>query len=682
MADTNPNLTLTVDPATLVHKQYIDKAYMIALWNRIKAIPDNTNFTIVDAEGTIWTPAQVTTIKGHLQALYELIKGIEDENKEHTTLSTPIAKLGNENISIIDLNPETVDGKLTYTLKLSQSFTDIIDDITTFYNGLVKHDDVVVTDSPVDDFESSGSLKVGDKTISVSIPANPAAALLGGEHTDKGIKVKTNQSDKKVGEPLVTVTPGNVAKDVESVTTGGKVFDAIKSNLTDEGQKVHKTVEFGVGTLLPGSITITTSNVPANEVADVTFSPVVTTKYGTKTLTNTILATDGYVEDKLAGLNSEYGLEGNDSTGDKVELKSGANNIYSGTLTLTEKIDGTPSTTPKTVSISIDATQFVADAFLSDCQIVTIEGVKNLRLIVTLADGTTKNIDVPMDQFDDPLKESDSVKISDENNLVNVETSGYVITDAEGNLTLDSENQFAKAESTTGLENPTNLASKKYVDSKKNLNSTEVSLSSTTTGVVNVDGTTATINKFGQDATISVKENAEADAKDFKVAVPELKTTDALTSKNVVTTIDAEGKISVTTNEESVQGGTAALAQAGYVDERVASITYTDDDETTLIDSNNKLNLFVEDEYFEVGTNGLDIKSGKLATDPQSTSENPTNLVTLSEVNSVLSANGISLTSSKNTLQITPNTSTPTSRGKSFKVEMLHETWSATDFPY
>lgn len=673
------DVQITVDPATLVHNKYIDKAYMFELWKRILAIPQNMKITIVDAEGNIFSPAGIKTIVGHLEALYTLVKGAQSEAASHTTVSAV-----EPDIITVEKNTEGANGTV-YTIKVGTTLSADIAAIEAAYASFVKKDDVSTTGTP-NDFDTSGSITVDGKKLTVSIPANPADSLVGDTSTDKGLTVTTDST----GKPTVVLEAGEIDTDVDALTTGGKVFDAIKTNLTDEGQKVHKTVQFGNGTLLPGSITITTSNVAANEVADVTFSPVVTTTYGedgsAKALTNSKLATDGYVTDKLVGLNSEYGLEGNNDDKDKVVLNSGADNIYSGTLTLTEKIDGDIKT-GKTVSISIDATQFVADAFLSGSEIVEIDGVKNLRLIVTLADKTTKNIDVPMDKFDDPLVETDSVKISD-TNVVSVATSGYVTTDTDGNVTLDAT-KLEKATNTTGLTNSDYLASKKYVDSQNDSNSTTVSLSSTSTGVVSVDGVTAAINKFGQNATISVVEKTGEDAKDYTVSIPSLTTTDTIESKNIVTTIDAEGNIAIAINEqEGPTGSSHKLAQAGYVDEKVASVTYTGDNQTVSIptegDDKNKASLVADTNgYLTVGTDGLNVNTNKLAKDTSATDADATNLVTKGYVEEKTNSIGITMVSSNKTLAITPDSD---SRGNSFKVEMLHEAWSATtaetDFPY
>lgn len=677
------DVQITVDPATLVHNKYIDKAYMFELWKRILAIPQNMKITIVDAEGNIFSPAGIKTIVGHLEALYTLVKGAQSEAASHTTVSAV-----EPDIIKVEKNTEGANGTV-YTIKVGTTLSADIAAIEAAYASFVKKDDVSTTGTP-NDFNTSGSITVDGKKLTVSIPTNPAAGLVGDTSTDKGLTVTTDGT----GKPTVALKAGEIDTDIDALTTGGKVFDAIKTNLTDKGQKVHKTVQFGNGTLLPGSITITTSNVAANEVADVTFSPVVTTTYGeddsAKTLTNSKLATDGYVTDKLVGLNSEYGLEGNNDDKDKVVLNSGADNIYSGTLTLTEKIDG-DTKTGKTVSISIDATQFVADAFLSGSEIVEITGedgkkVKNLRLIVTLADKTTKNIDVPMDKFDDPLVETDTVKISDKN-VVSVATSGYVTTDTDGNVTL-AATKLEKAINTTDLTNSDYLASKKYVDSQKDSNSTTVSLSGST-GVVSADGVTAAINKFGQNATISVVEKTGEPAKDYTVSIPSLTTTDTIESKNIVTTIDAEGNIAIAINEqEGPTGSSHKLAQAGYVDEKVASVTYTGDNQTVSIptegDDKNKASLVADTNgYLTVGTDGLNVNTKKLAKDTSATAVDATNLVTKGYVEEKTNSIGITMVSSNKTLAITPDSK---SRGKTFKVEMLHEAWDKTtadkDFPY
>lgn len=705
-----------------VQQNFVDKEYLLKFWSHIKNIAKKT----ADGGGIKYEVNLGNDIKytkeivQHIEDLYGLLNVAKNNSAKHTKVN------GTENQ--IYVKPTTVSGVTTYTVSIDEAIYDRLIAIANDQSQRVTKSSVKInknatdTDATVNAFESSGSITVGGEngnvTLEVSLPSNPTTGMTGGSSTANGITLSNDgkTSGKKIGEPVLAVQPGEIGEDVDKITTGGKVYEYIKTNLTDASQHLDQSVAFGKGTLLPGTLTVkmtvpskdSEGNITGAGTANVVLEPVLTETYGETELTNGAIATDAYVIEKTNGIGNTYEFKEDGvttgTTGVVLE-KSGDTAIYQGKLTLSGKNKAGETLPDKEVVIKIDTTEFVKDAFLTSANVVTPTasevaaagyqdadatarvGKKCLALTVKLADGSDKIIYVPLEQFIDLYQEGNGIGISSDLK-VSAKTSGYVkidetAGDANKGIILDGE-QIQNESSTTGftdeeIASKDQLATKGYVDQVNNSSSVSVDVVGGITG-------------FNQTASISITDGATADAttKKLEIKVPELKTNDTLDNNNVVTSINnTTGAISVATNEKSADatGTNTKLAQKGYVDEKVSTITYKEgygidiNNGQTDADKKNEISLEpAANGYLKFdGDGNLIINSESISDANPNDDDDHDLLATEKYVLNKLNANGIKIGTADATIDLTPDDN---SVSKTYNIDMPIATWAAADFVY
>lgn len=709
-----------------VQERYVDKEYLKSFWLHIKNIAKKTaDGGGVKYEVTVSGDTYTKEIAQHIEDLYGLLNNAKKDAAKHT-------KVNGTNGQIL-VNPTTdANGVTTYTISIDEAIYNKLtaianDQATRVTKSSVKiNKNTTDTEAVVNAFESSGSITVGgadgNVTLEVKLPSDPTTGMIGGSSSANGITLSNDgkTSGKKIGEPVLDVQPGKVDENVDKVTTGGKVYEYINTNLTKTSQHLDQTVAFGAGTLLPGTLTVTMA-VPTKDseghitgvgTANVVLNPVLTETYDGTDLTNKAIATDAYVTEKTTGIGNTYEFKEDGITTDTtgvVLTKDGDTAVYQGTLTLSGKNKAGAALPDSTVVIKIDTTEFVKDAFLKSANVVTPDadevaaagykdaeatartGKKCLALTVKLADGSNKIIYIPLEQFIDLYQEGDGIGISSDLK-VSAKTSGYVTIDettgdANKGIILDSE-QIQNESSTTGftpdeIASKDKLATKGYVD-QVNTNSS-----------VSVDVEGGGITEFGQTASISITDGTTTDAttKKLEIKVPKLATDDTLDNNNVVTSINnTTGVISVTTNEKSASttGTNTKLAQKGYVDEKVSTITYKEGNGIDINDGSedaekkNEISLEpAANGYLTFdGDGNLIINTGSISdADPNNDADHDL-LATKKYVIDKLNANGIKIATEDATIDLTPDDG---SVSKTYKIDMPIANWdenTSSDFPF
>lgn len=282
-------------------------------------------------------------------------------------------------------------------------------------------------------------------------------------------------------------------------------------------------------------------------------------------LTNTAIATKEYVDAKAAAEATVYSF-GDDATFSKVAGEE----KYKVTVPLMKKVGNGAETQADTIDLTFDSSEFVKDSFLQDAKMGEGDDANYLILTMKLAEAdaegnTTKDIKVNLAQFITAYNGGKGIDITDYKISVDVAADGYLgftaDTDA-GKLTI-LDSKLAKGTTKDGAA-ATNLATQGYVDD------------ATEEKTVTVEATY--VSEFGTEGSIDVKQNGVS-VGTFTVALPALSAVSGESDSQNVQVELVEGTISVTTNETGGTGDYAelkALAQQGYVDEKIASISVVD----------------------------------------------------------------------------------------------------------
>lgn len=627
-------------------KKYIDVAYLQEFWARIKNLPSNANLTV---EGSTLSGTKHDLIS-HLDELYKKIAAADAEAEKHTTLTT-----GTSN-GITVTQDTTVTDHLEYKVELDSVLLAKI-------NKLIEDEELYVTKNSVktkkgateadevtlSTWGDSGSIEVDGKTFTVSLPSNPIANIEGGESAAAGVKVSI---DKDTLAPTVAVTPGAVAENNASVVTGGDVFTAI-DNAKKLQEKINKKdIAITGGDFISGSITVQSSATDNGNVA-LTVTPKVTES----TAPATKLATKEYVDESVAGKNVVYSFKEDsvaltDEDGDKK---------YTGTLTLQKSVDGGTAEDADSVSIEIDGTEFLKDSYL---QSASIDGTILTMLMHVGRTGTATNeVTVDLAKFLDAYNEGAGITIdADKKISVKTKEGDYITTSTDGVILNTVKLQgYADTEEKAG---DNNIATKGYVDEQIG----NAQVSATVTG--------SPVNAFGGEGSITIKTSkADETGKTLTVKLPSFEAGTS-TNGNVSVAIANDGKITTTTVEQAGSGDYAtktALAQAGYVDEKVAGVVLTAGTGIDIIDN---VVSAKSTGYVTNGTSGLNIDSTKITDTATASEGEDANLVTKGYVDKMVGDYTVSITTSEDNLSI--ETPTDGTVGKDFDINVPTADWDET----
>lgn len=192
------------------------------------------------------------------------------------------------------------------------------------------------------------------------------------------------------------------------------------------------------------------------------------------------LATKGYVDDQIAGLNNAIvSVAGNDTTtasGDTLTLTKGAgeSQIYSGNLTFTEKDGGT-----QIINVKFNAADFVKDSYLKKVTYYQTAGVVPSTIIPTTGtvfpalyfefetSGGASNFWVSLDNLVDNYTGSDTIditkhvisaKVAANGGLQAVTNEGLAVKTADTSLTTSAAGLAVKTATNKGLETAVNTS--------------------------------------------------------------------------------------------------------------------------------------------------------------------------------------------------------------------------------
>lgn len=650
-------------------KKYIDLAYLQEFWKLIKNIPNQTSYTVTLPNGYTGTAAQ--SIVNHLKDLYIGLATTGVDANKHSI----VAKSNDDTNITLGTTTDADTGGTIYTIGLSSSFLKRISDLKAAETNYVKKTDVT-GGGTVSEWGDSASITVNDKTLAVTLPADPTAGISGGaSETKNGIQVSINNTSLA---PTVSVTPGTIESGNTSVVTGGAVYTAIENAKSLQEQIKVSNADITGGTLISGKISVNSATT-GNGSADLTLTPTLTDTDGA-----TAIATDAYVNAAVLGKKIEYSF-GSDVTLRKNAGKSTTTTeIYDATLTLMKSVDGANAEAADTVNISIDATEFIKDSFLQSAAMGT--GADANKLILTMQKGTgkaatTETIKVDLAQFIDTYTAGNK---------------GIVIDATTKTISAKADGTYIEADSTNGIQikssmiadngsetDHAKLATKGYVDEKAKTSAVSVALAGST-GVV--EGNVATIDAFGETGSINVKTSAsDTTGKTLSVTLPSF-AAGTSTSGNVSVAITTDGTITTTTTEQAGSGDYAndkALAQAGYVDQKVAGVKLKPGAGINIA-ADNTISAKTAG-YVSNGTSGIDINSGKITDVTGATSTGTDkNLVTKGYVDNAFKEDKITLTSTYLTITDTD------SKGKDFDISVPVAVWNTADkgglttdlFPY
>lgn len=647
-------------------KKYIDVAYLQEFWARIKNLPSNANLTV---EGSTLSGTKHDLIS-HLDELYKKIAAADAEAEKHTTLTT-----GTSN-GITVTQDTTVTDHLEYKVELDSvllaKINKLIEDEKDYVTkksvktkkGATEADEVTLST-----WGDSGSIEVDGKTFTVSLPSNPIANIEGGESAAAGVKVSI---DKDTLAPTVTVTGATYIEEGTdagtftnpgNVVTGEEVAKAINAAKALQ-EKIDITNQVITGTgeatenekLIKGTITVQ-SSATTNGTVDLSLTPKITES----TATATALATKEYVDEAVTGKNISYSfketaVELTDADGDKK---------YTGTLTLQKTDNDTNTTTEDAVSIEIDGTEFLKDSYLKSAAIAEDGKTLVMTMNVGRIGTATNEVTVNLAQFIDAYNPGAGIKIdADKNISVKTKEGDYITTSTDGVILNTGKLQgYADTEAKAG---DNNIATKGYVDEQIG----NAQVSATVTG--------SPVNAFGGEGSITIKTSkVDATGKTLTVKLPSFEAGTS-TNGNVSVAIANDGKITTTTVEQAGSGDYAtktALAQAGYVDEKVAGVVLT---AGTGIDITKNVVSAITTGYVTKGTTGLNIDSDKITdvTEGGPSTGEDANLVTKGYVDKMVGDYTVSIITSEDNLSIV--TPTDGTDGKDFDINVPTADWDET----
>lgn len=624
--------------------KYIDVAYLQEFWAHVKNLP-STSLLKVTSDGS----TNGKTLIIHLDDLYKAVAAAGADAQKHTALTTD-ADGASSGIKVTKATEATGD---VYTVELAPAEL-------TALNKLISDESLYVTKASVtgggsvSTWGQSASIEVDGKTFSVELPSNPIANIYGGTSTNAGVTVTI---DKTSLAPTVAVTPGSVEANDASVVTGGDVYTAIE-DAKNLQEKINKSnVAITGSSFITGSITVQSSKTDDGTVA-LTVAPETTTS----TATATALATKEYVDASVAGKNVVYSFKET-----SVSLTADTDStLYKGTLTLQKSVDGGAVEDADSVSIEIEGSKFLEDSYLKSA---SIEGTVLTMVLHTggAKSTSTETVTCDLATFLDAYTAGNGINIADDKTIsVKTKTGDYITTSGDGVIlnTSKLEGYVAGA----GADN--NIATKGYVDEQIN----DAKVTATVAG--------SPVGVFGGTGSITIKTSKNDTGKVLTVTLPTF-TQGTSTSGNVSVEIGTDGSITTSTVEQAATNTTkynnTKLAQAGYVDEKVAGATLT---AGTGIDlTGNEINVKTTG-YITKSDAGINIDTANkvtgYATTEAKTGDN--NLVTKGYLDKVVGEDLITIKTSENNLSIT--TLTGGTDGKDFDINVPTATFDATLFEY
>lgn len=171
----------------------------------------------------------------------------------------------------------------------------------------------------------------------------------------------------------------------------------------------------------------------------------------------TLISTKGYVDSKMSAAEKTYSF-----VDETVSFAKEANSeVYKVTVNLYEQVGEAAATEADSITLLLNASEFVKDSFLQGAKMGTGEKASTLILTMKYANGTTDDIEVDLAQFIDTYTQGNGITINNHEVSVNTVTSGYLTASADG-INIDSE-KIAKG-TETGAS--TKLATQGYIDEK------------------------------------------------------------------------------------------------------------------------------------------------------------------------------------------------------------------------
>lgn len=626
--------------------KYIDVAYLQEFWAHVKNLP-STSLLKVTSDGS----TNGKTLIIHLDDLYKAVAAAGADAQKHTALTTD-ADGASSGIKVTKATGATGD---VYTVELAPAKL-------TALNKLIADESLYVTKASVtgggsvSTWGQSASIEVDGKTFSVELPSNPIANIDGGSSTNAGVTVTI---DKTSLAPTVSVAPGNVEANNTSVVTGGDVYTAIDAAKSLQEKINKEDVAITGSSFITGSITVQSS-----KTDDGTVALTVTPKTTTSTATATALATKEYVDESVAGKNVVYSFKET-----SVSLTADTDStLYKGTLTLQKSVDGGAVEDADSVSIEIEGSKFLEDSYLKSA---SIEGTVLTMVLHTggAKSTSTETVTCDLATFLDAYTAGNGINIADDKTIsVKTKTGDYITTSGDGVILNTSKLEGYAAQEAKAGDN--NIATKGYVDEQIN----DAKVTATVAG--------SPVNVFGSTGSITIKTSKNDAGKVLTVTLPTF-TKGTSTSGNVSVEIGTDGSITTSTVEQAATNTTkynnTKLAQAGYVDEKVAGATLT---AGTGIDlAGNEINVKTTG-YITKSDAGINIDTANkvtgYATTEAKTGDN--NLVTKGYLDKVVGEDLITIETSENNLSIT--TPTGGTDGKDFDINVPTATFDATLFEY
>lgn len=348
----------------------------------------------------------------------------------------------------------------------------------------------------------------------------------------------------------------------------------------------------------------------------------------------TAIATKEYVDEKAEKEATTYSFGSDVKFAKSTKERAGAND-YDVTIKLNKKVGNEAVVEADNVVVTLDTTDFIKDGILDN--VVLAEKAEDIPsdieysgeypalvfTFVTGIDAEKKPIVVPVKKLVDVYTAGDGLQknASDDHKFeVKAKEGGYISVTADG---VDVASSMIKLGEETGAD--AKLATVGYVDEVAQNSSVKVSLTGADTTVEGETTSTATINNFGDSASINIKTGADdAEGTTFAVSLPGF-TAGTSTSTNVGVSIANTGVITVTSTEQGVAESdketysNTKLAQAAYVDKQIADAkaaqTYTAGDGINDIatDSDTKNQISVKaGSYVTVDGNGVSVDSSKI----------------------------------------------------------------------